>query len=109
MRRLPPNKIEQSLSGLLNLIPAETDELLQRVDQPLEEAVDSESVREFISSIVTCADLFFDIRDESIYCVTTIGMETHTGNICEKRCCIPNHLYVVFKISLVQQIFPRNG
>lgn len=44
MRRLPPNKIEQSLSGLLNLIPQETDELLQRVDQPLEEAVDPESV-----------------------------------------------------------------
>jgi hypothetical protein len=46
MRRLPPNKIEQSLSGLLNLIPQETDELLQRVDQPLEEAVDPESVSE---------------------------------------------------------------
>ena len=44
MRRLPPNKVEQSLSGLLNLIPQETDELLQRVDQPLEEAVDPESV-----------------------------------------------------------------
>ena len=44
MRRLPPNKIEQSLSGLLNLIPQETDELLQRVDQPLEEAVDPEAV-----------------------------------------------------------------
>eukprot|EP01038_Epipyxis_sp_PR26KG_P011528 gene11528-15442_t len=40
MRRLPPNKIEQNLNGLLNLIPEETDELLQRVDQPLKEAVD---------------------------------------------------------------------
>ena len=44
MRRLPPNKIEQSVSGLLNLIPQETDEILQRVDQPLEEAVDPDSV-----------------------------------------------------------------
>jgi hypothetical protein len=44
MRRLPPNKIEQNLNGLLNLIPEETDELLQRVDQPLKEATDSESV-----------------------------------------------------------------
>lgn len=48
MRRLPPNKIEQSLSGLLNLIPQETDELLQRVDQPLEEAVDPESGRKYL-------------------------------------------------------------
>ncbi|GMH66479.1 hypothetical protein TL16_g08965 [Triparma laevis f. inornata] len=36
MRRLPPNRIEQNLSGLLNLSPSITDELLQRVDQPLE-------------------------------------------------------------------------
>ena len=45
MRRLPPNKIEQNLNGLLNLIPEETDELLQRVDQPLKEGTDSETVR----------------------------------------------------------------
>jgi capping protein beta len=44
MRRLPPNKIEQNLSGLLNLIPEETDELLQRVDQPLEESTDTVTV-----------------------------------------------------------------
>mmetsp|Transcript_24262 Transcript_24262/g.50595 ORF Transcript_24262/g.50595 Transcript_24262/m.50595 type:complete len:284 (-) Transcript_24262:7-858(-) len=35
MRRLPPSKIEQNLAGLLNLTPASTDELLQRIDQPL--------------------------------------------------------------------------
>ena len=29
MQRMPPSKIEQSLTGLLNLIPEETDELLQ--------------------------------------------------------------------------------
>lgn len=45
MRRLPPNKVEQNLSGLLNLSPEDTDELLQRVDQPLEEAVCAETVR----------------------------------------------------------------
>jgi len=44
MRRLPPNKVEQNLNGLLNLLPNETDELLQRVDQPLTEAVDSDTV-----------------------------------------------------------------
>lgn len=45
MRRLPPNKIEQNLSGLLNLLPDETDELLQRVDQPLQEAACPDTVR----------------------------------------------------------------
>lgn len=44
MRRLPPNKAEQNLNGLLNLIPEETEELLQRVDQPLKEATDAETV-----------------------------------------------------------------
>jgi capping protein beta len=47
MRRLPPNKIEQNLNGLLNLIPEETDELLQRIDQPLKEETDSEKVNIF--------------------------------------------------------------
>lgn len=44
MRRLPPSKIEQNLNGLLNLMPAETDELLQRIDQPLKEEKDPETV-----------------------------------------------------------------
>jgi len=48
MRRLPPSKIEQNLNGLLNLIPEETDELLQRVDQPLKEATDPENGRKFL-------------------------------------------------------------
>lgn len=48
MRRLPPNKIEQNLNGLLNLIPEETDELLQRVDQPLKEDTDPETGRKFL-------------------------------------------------------------
>ena len=44
MRRLPPNKIEQNLNGLLNLLPDEADELLQRVDQPLNETTDPDTV-----------------------------------------------------------------
>ncbi|KAJ1404652.1 F-actin-capping protein subunit beta, partial [Ochromonadaceae sp. CCMP2298] len=48
MRRLPPNKIEQNLNGLLNLIPEETDELLQRVDQPLKEGTDAETGRKYL-------------------------------------------------------------
>jgi len=48
MRRLPPSKIEQNLSGLLNLMPEETDELLQRVDQPLEESNDTVVGRKYL-------------------------------------------------------------
>ena len=44
MRRMPPNKIEQNLSGLLNLLPDDQDELLQRIDQPLQEATDPVNV-----------------------------------------------------------------
>lgn len=52
MRRLPPNKIEQNLSGLLNLLPEDTDELLQRVDQPLEEATCKDTVMETQRGII---------------------------------------------------------
>lgn len=48
MRRLPPNNVQQNLSGLLNLVPEETDELLQRIDQPLEVSIDSETGRKFL-------------------------------------------------------------
>ena len=48
MRRLPPQKVEQNLNGLLNLLPEETDELLQRVDQPLKELVDTSNGRSFL-------------------------------------------------------------
>lgn len=46
MRRMPPNKVTQNLAGLLRLVPDITDELLQRVDQPLDEAKDPETVRD---------------------------------------------------------------
>lgn len=48
MRRLPPQKVEQNLSGLINLLPEETDELLQRVDQPLKIEMDSDTGRPFL-------------------------------------------------------------
>mmetsp|Transcript_8944 Transcript_8944/g.11726 ORF Transcript_8944/g.11726 Transcript_8944/m.11726 type:complete len:284 (+) Transcript_8944:40-891(+) len=48
MRRMPPNKIEQNMSGLLNLLPDQSDELLQAVDQPLEESTCTESGREYL-------------------------------------------------------------
>eukprot|EP00903_Cladosiphon_okamuranus_P015631 g14434.t1 len=48
MRRLPPKDIENSLAGLLSLVPDVTDELLQRVDQPLQEATDPETGRRYL-------------------------------------------------------------
>ena len=48
MRRLPPNKIEQNVSGLVNLVPEETEELLQRIDQPLQEGTDNETGRKYL-------------------------------------------------------------
>jgi len=48
MRRLPPTKIEFNLSGLINLLPSLTDELLQRVDQPLQTATDSSNGKRYL-------------------------------------------------------------
>ena len=44
MRRLPPKNIENDLTGLLGLVPEQTDEILQRVDQPIQEMTDTVSV-----------------------------------------------------------------
>ena len=99
MRRLPPNKIEQSLSGLLNLLPDETDELLQRVDQPLEESIDPESVCSYISIALTFfAFTYCSCRAELFYSVITIEMAILIGNTTVN---IP-HIYLIH-ISLMKQ------
>ena len=48
MRRMPPSKIDMNLSGLLNLLPELTDDLLQRVDQPLQIGVDEVTNKKYI-------------------------------------------------------------
>jgi capping protein beta len=49
MKRMPPSKIEQNLAGLLSLAgPKHIDELLQRVDQPLQSAIDPESKNPYL-------------------------------------------------------------
>lgn len=48
MRRMPPSKIEMNLSGLLNLLPHLTDDLLQRVDQPLQIGIDEKTNKKYI-------------------------------------------------------------
>jgi hypothetical protein len=79
MRRLPPNKIEQNLSGLLNLIPEETDELLQRVDQPLEESSDPQAVIRSPPFNPHSHPIFaFRSRVAPSFCVTTTEMGTPT-------------------------------
>jgi predicted PurR-regulated permease PerM len=74
MRRLPPNKIEQNLNGLLNLIPEETDELLQRIDQPLKEATDPETVSHSISSVLRSGSYSATNRAENTSIAITIVM-----------------------------------
>ena len=48
MRRMPPKNIQNDMYGLMNLAPHVTDELLQRVDQPLQEAVDPTNGRKYL-------------------------------------------------------------
>lgn len=48
MRRMPPSSTETSLSGLINLVPDLTDELLQRIDQPLKIAKDTVAGRNYV-------------------------------------------------------------
>jgi capping protein beta len=51
MRRMPPSKIEHNLAGLLNLVDDEeevVEELLQRVDQPLQVETDKSTNQKFL-------------------------------------------------------------
>jgi len=48
MRRMPPAQTETSLSGLISLVPDLTDELLQRVDQPLKVATDPDTAKKYV-------------------------------------------------------------
>jgi hypothetical protein len=48
MRRLPPEAVVDNLTALLSAAPELTEELLSRVDQPLQVAVDGVSGREFL-------------------------------------------------------------
>ena len=48
LRRLPPNAIEHNLTGILNLLPNYADELLQRIDQPLETNLDESNGRKYL-------------------------------------------------------------
>lgn len=48
MRRMPPSSIENSLAGLIELVPELTDELLNHVDQPLKVQTDPETNKKYI-------------------------------------------------------------
>lgn len=48
MRRLPPQRINKSLSDLLDLLPDHVEDLLQAVDQPLDMRQDSETGKAFL-------------------------------------------------------------
>jgi hypothetical protein len=48
MRRLPPERVVENLSALLSAAPELTEELLSRVDQPLQVAHDAAAGRDFL-------------------------------------------------------------
>jgi len=48
MRRMPPSSVENSLAGLIELVPELTEDLLNHVDQPLKIQKDTKAGREFI-------------------------------------------------------------
>jgi len=48
MRRMPPSSVENSLAGLIELVPDLTDDLLNAVDQPLKLSKDTKVGREFL-------------------------------------------------------------
>ncbi|CAI5710664.1 unnamed protein product [Hyaloperonospora brassicae] len=48
MRRLPPREVATHVYNLTRLVPSLTDELYQRVDQPLEVAVDPANGRKYL-------------------------------------------------------------
>lgn len=48
MRRMPPSSVENSLAGLIELVPDLTEELLNHVDQPLKLQTDTKAQRQFI-------------------------------------------------------------
>lgn len=48
MRRMPPSSVENSLAGLIELVPDLTDDLLNHVDQPLKVQKDGDAGKLFI-------------------------------------------------------------
>jgi len=48
MRRMPPGQVENSLAGLIELVPALTDDLLTHVDQPLKVHKDTKTGKNFV-------------------------------------------------------------
>jgi capping protein beta len=48
MRRMPPWTMENSLAGLIELVPQLEDDLLNHIDQPLKVETDTTAGRDFI-------------------------------------------------------------
>lgn len=48
MRRMPPFSIENSLVGLIEMVPELTDELLTKVDQPLKVEKDPKTGKNYV-------------------------------------------------------------
>lgn len=83
MRRMPPAATEANLTGLINLLPDLTDDLLQRIDQPLKTAVDPSNGRTYV-----LCDYNRDGDSYRYYCLIRYGLLVdHHGVIDISRKC----------------------
>lgn len=81
MRRLPPKDIENSLAGLLSLVPDATDELLQRVDQvplPLLSTCGEKSL-----CVMEIISVCLGVLQRRVQCLF-VGQKTKTTSVLNK-------------------------
>ena len=57
MRRMPPSSVENSLAGLIEMVPELTDDLLTHVDQPLKVQKNPNGKGEFVECLRDDDDL----------------------------------------------------
>jgi len=79
MMRMPPSRVEQSLSGIIGITPGDADELLQRIDQPLQEQVDEETGKKYLICDYN--------RDGDSYRLVPGPLLWQLLQLPKKRCC----------------------
>jgi len=102
MRRMPPSSIEDNLSGLIDIVPDLTEQLLSMVDQPLKVAHDSLAKRDYL----LCD---YNRDGDSYRCVSPpVKYEKSEYEYTEKKICkCSGHLGLTSTIPLsLMVLFP---
>lgn len=110
MRRMPPSSVENSLAGLIELVPDLTDDLLNHVDQPLKVKKDNAKNQDFIMCDYNRDGDSF--RSEA----RTDHSTQRSVTVAARRSCVA-FLIVCWlcacrcrvQIPLVQRVFPSHG